>query len=59
MIENELQSKIKSFYDIGNIGKISKLEGGYWNQTLKLETEKGDFVLRISRPCTKGFAQKL
>lgn len=53
MIQSELKSKIESFYDIRNIGKISKLEGGYCNQTLKLETLNGDFVLRISRPRTK------
>lgn len=50
MIPHELKSQIESFYDIGIILEISKLEGGYWNQTLKIKTEKGDFVARISRP---------
>jgi Ser/Thr protein kinase RdoA (MazF antagonist) len=54
MIRNELRAKIESFYDVGNIAEISTLEGGYWNQTLKLETGKGTFVLRISRPRTKA-----
>src|SRR4051812_30504953 len=53
MISVQLDSQIKLNYGFGNIREISRLEGGYWNQTLKLATEKGEFVLRISRPRTK------
>lgn len=53
MIENELLSLIDLHYGIGVVDKISKLEGGYWNQTLKIETGKGNFVLRISPPRTR------
>ncbi len=53
MVQDELRSLIESHYNIENIGGISKLEGGYWNQTLKLETDKSEFVLRLSPPRTK------
>lgn len=53
MIQDDLRALLKSHYDIENISETSKLEGGYWNQTLKLETEKGLFVLRTSRPRTE------
>ena len=43
---------IESRYDIGNIKEIFKLEGGYWNQTFKLTSDDGDYVLRISPPRT-------
>src|SRR5215213_11090039 len=54
MIESKLKSLIESHYDLENIGEILKLEGGYWNQTFKLETGKGEFVLRVSRPRTRA-----
>ncbi len=48
MIKNRLHSLIRFRYGIENIEEISKLEGGYWNQTFKLVTDYGDFVLRVS-----------
>lgn len=53
MISDQLASLITSNYDLPKIDAISNLEGGYWNQTLRLETGSGDFVLRISRPRTR------
>lgn len=52
MTQNRLHSLVKSQYDIGNVKEISKLEGGYWNQTFKLVTDCGDYVLRVSPPRT-------
>lgn len=54
MIESKLKSQILAHYELENIGEILKLEGGYWNQTFKLETGKGKFVLRVSRPRTRA-----
>lgn len=63
MIQNELKAQIEARFDVGKIEEISRLEGGYWNQVFKLETEKGNFVLRICNPRTKaesvGFQHKL
>ena len=53
MIQENLRSQIQSRYGIENINSISKLEGGYWNRVFKLETERGEFILRICNPRAK------
>lgn len=52
MIQDKLRLLIELHYDIGKIGEVSKLEGGYWNQTFKLVADNGDYVLRVSPPRT-------
>lgn len=52
MIQDRLRSLVESHYDIGNIEEVFNLEGGYWNQTLKLITISSNYVLRISPPRT-------
>ena len=48
MISENLRFLIESHYKIVNIGEISELKGGYWNQTFNLATDNCDYVLRIS-----------
>lgn len=52
MISCELRAILETRFDIGTIAAIQPLEGGYWNSMLKLQCDKGIFVLRISHPTT-------
>lgn len=41
---------LETRYHLRNITSLRPLTGGYWNQVLRLESERGTFVLRLSHP---------
>lgn len=52
MLSEKLQNEIQEKYKIGDINRVTRLAGGYWNTVLRLETNINDYVLRISHPTT-------
>ncbi len=52
MLAELLLQELQSKYSIGEIKRIEKLTGGYWNSVFRLETNQEHFVLRISHPST-------
>src|SRR5215213_3459916 len=54
MIDEDLKKRVETYFSTGKIGAITRLEGGYWNQVFRLETARGEFVLRHCNPRTKA-----
>lgn len=52
MSSEKLQNEIQEKYKIGDINRVTRLAGGYWNTVLRLEANINDYVLRISHPTT-------
>lgn len=52
MISPKLHSLLEEHYPIGSVQDICTLTGGEWNNVLRLNSDRGTFVLRISHPTT-------
>jgi hypothetical protein len=56
MISSTLYAALEEDYLLGRIQKVEALTGEEWNTVLRLDCDRGAFVLRISHPTTTAAA---